>query len=185
VIDLFKPSYILNDLAEKFEIPATTIRTWVNTGSINIETSDRRGKGTYSFFAIRDVLKIMIAVEFYHLGLGPKVFSQFIDYIVLQIERKILEIDKNTYFNLVNDNDELERREMIKDFDEPIKSAAIAALDLSVQIRDNNRFYTLYYKDNGIAITNQNDPNAIKIVIDCFEMARKAIQLFSTISARV
>jgi hypothetical protein len=190
--DFFKPLYILSDIAEKLEIPTNTIRSWINTGFIVTEASDRRGKGTHSFFAIHDVIKIMIAVEMYHLGLGPKSFFQFIDYIILQVEKKLQVLVKNTFFRPVSDSIEQENREMAKDFVEPAKSIAIKAMDIAAHIRDVDRFYVLYYKQGSVVIKNQNDPkiylddspDVIKIIIDCFELANKAFRLFSVMPKR-
>jgi hypothetical protein len=166
-IDMQTPKFKGENIAKAVGIAPQTLRNWINSGNIDLIYSLKAGgPGVRSLFSGLDFVQLLIAAELSHLGLGPKGFHPVLVQLTYNVARKIEEISL--------------RGEAYYDF---LQQRGIR--------NNDKRFYAIYYKidgnENSFLVKNQEEPGDViqdaqdvtKIVIDCFELAKKAITLFA------
>lgn len=142
----------------------TAIRNWISRGHINLRYTMQQGRGSRTFFAFNDILQIMVVAELSRLEIDPQIGREFSAGIMATTMHRIAQIA-----NVFGDTE---------------APSIFANVDRYAIL-----FYNPHTKEIDSLLWHEPVPeaqflDAARIVIDCSEMASKAIAAIKSFTTR-
>jgi hypothetical protein len=75
-IRFLEPLLTIEQVSQETETPATTIRTWVQRGLVDLVSSINPGRGARALYSMRDVLQFLVFSELSKISRGPALLDQ-------------------------------------------------------------------------------------------------------------